>query len=114
MIDCIKGIEEEEEEQNDGSTPKKNTNTLEEVLVPMKQLVRHVVIVMDALKGFSLKPLQWALHHVISTHSTITLLGVMPWTPLACNPSHPSFTCFFVHFGRFTFEKKFLEAYDIY
>ncbi|XP_065861544.1 uncharacterized protein [Euphorbia lathyris] len=39
---------------------------------------------MDALKGFSLEPLQWALDHLITTHySTITLLGVMPWIPLA-------------------------------
>ncbi|KAF5729632.1 hypothetical protein HS088_TW21G01799 [Tripterygium wilfordii] len=49
---------------------------------------RHVVIVMDALKGFSREPLQWALDHIISSGYTITLLGVMPYVPLAlsCKP----------------------------
>ncbi|XP_058103537.1 uncharacterized protein LOC131247114 [Magnolia sinica] len=40
---------------------------------------RNVVIVMDALKGFSLEPLKWALVHVIKPGFVVTLLGVMPW-----------------------------------
>ncbi|XP_015572667.1 uncharacterized protein LOC8276850 isoform X3 [Ricinus communis] len=86
MIVCIKG----EEDENDVTPPRKvsNTgNTLAEVLVPKGSpnsidMVKHVVIVMDALKGFSRGPLQWALDHVIQTRCTITLLGVMPWIPL--------------------------------
>lgn len=45
---------------------------------------RHIVIVMDALKPFSWGPLQWTLDHAIPCNCTVTLLGVMPWIPLAC------------------------------
>ncbi|KDP37889.1 hypothetical protein JCGZ_05771 [Jatropha curcas] len=77
MIVCIKGTDEDERDEATGA----GSNTLAEVLVPMN-ICKHVVIVMDALKEFSRQPLQWALDHVIQTHCTITLLGVMPWLPL--------------------------------
>ncbi|CAK7348094.1 unnamed protein product [Dovyalis caffra] len=84
MIDCIGGGDGE----SDASPPQpqniSNTNdSLAEVLVPRgSPSSTHVVIVMDALRGFSWEPLQWALDHVIATGYTITLLGVMPWIPL--------------------------------
>ncbi|KAF2324156.1 hypothetical protein GH714_008797 [Hevea brasiliensis] len=85
MIVCIRG-----EDESDTSSPRRTSmanNTLAEVFVPQGSpssinIVKHVVIVMDALKGFSREPLQWALDHVIRTRCTITLLGVMPWLPL--------------------------------
>ena len=87
MIVCIKG----EDNESDVTPPRKisnTSNTLAEVFVPKGSpssinTVEHVVIVMDALRGFSLEPLQWALDHVIQARCTITLLGVMPWIPLA-------------------------------
>ncbi|ONK77656.1 uncharacterized protein A4U43_C02F9090 [Asparagus officinalis] len=47
---------------------------------------KHVVVVMDALREFSTKPLEWALEHVVEPGYTLTLLGVMPWLslPLLC------------------------------
>lgn len=88
MIVCIRG----EEGESDTTTRRISTanNTLAEVFVPQGSpnsvnMVKHVVIVMDALKGFSREPLQWALDHVIRTRCSLTLLGVMPWLPLPCN-----------------------------
>lgn len=43
---------------------------------------KHVVVVMDALKEFSIKPLEWALEHVVEPGNMLTLLGVMPWLSL--------------------------------
>ena len=43
---------------------------------------KHVVVVMDALKGFSTKPLEWALEHVVEPGNMLTLLGVMPYLSL--------------------------------
>ncbi|KAL3497802.1 hypothetical protein ACH5RR_040534 [Cinchona calisaya] len=43
---------------------------------------KHVVIVMDGLKEFSMDPLEWVLKNVAngaSSSCTVTLLGVMPW-----------------------------------
>ncbi|XP_031248760.1 uncharacterized protein LOC116106531 [Pistacia vera] len=40
---------------------------------------KHVVIVMDGLKDFTMEPLEWALHNIMPTGSTVTLLGLMPW-----------------------------------
>ena len=42
----------------------------------------HVVVVMDALRGFSMETLKWALAHVIKPGYLVTLLGVMPWLNL--------------------------------
>ncbi|XP_043812822.1 uncharacterized protein LOC122723722 isoform X2 [Manihot esculenta] len=77
MIVCIRG----EEGESDTTTRRISTanNTLAEVFVPQGSpnsvnMVKHVVIVMDALKGFSREPLQWALDHVIRTRCSLTLL----------------------------------------
>ncbi|KAL4193087.1 hypothetical protein AMTRI_Chr06g175190 [Amborella trichopoda] len=41
---------------------------------------------MDALKEFSIDPLNWGLHNVIEAGDSVTILGVMPWLnlPLSC------------------------------
>ncbi|KAF2315888.1 hypothetical protein GH714_040683 [Hevea brasiliensis] len=39
----------------------------------------HVVIVMDALKEFTIDPLRWALENIIAAGCVVTLLGIMPW-----------------------------------
>ncbi|KAJ0052084.1 hypothetical protein Pint_03440 [Pistacia integerrima] len=44
-----------------------------------KNIGKHVVIVMDGLKDFTMEPLEWALHNIMPTGSTVTLLGLMPW-----------------------------------
>lgn len=41
---------------------------------------KHVVIVMDALKEFSVEPIEWVLKNIsMKGCCTITLLGVSPW-----------------------------------
>lgn len=40
---------------------------------------KHVVLVMDGMRGFTTEPLEWALENLIPTGCTVTLLGVMPW-----------------------------------
>nr|XP_010943603.2 uncharacterized protein LOC105061296 [Elaeis guineensis] len=44
---------------------------------------KHVVLVMNALRRFSTKPLEWALEHVAEPGYVVTLLGVMPWLSFA-------------------------------
>ncbi|OAY29921.1 uncharacterized protein LOC122721999 [Manihot esculenta] len=39
----------------------------------------RVVIVMDALREFSIDPLRWALENIIPAGCVVTLLGIMPW-----------------------------------
>ncbi|KAJ6973186.1 hypothetical protein NC653_033502 [Populus alba x Populus x berolinensis] len=84
MIVCIGGGDGE----RDASPPQpqsiRNAGvSLADVLVPRGSASStHVVIVMDALRGFSWEPLLRALDHVTGTGYTITLLGVMPWIPL--------------------------------
>ncbi|WCJ27513.1 hypothetical protein M5689_009251 [Euphorbia peplus] len=97
MIDCITGGGSEEEDESEVRKIESTSNDIR-LRVSMDMVrhrerereIRHVVIVMDALKGFSLEPLQWTLDHLITTttthahhYSTITLLGVMPWIPFA-------------------------------
>lgn len=85
MIVCIGGGDGE----RDASPPQPQSIrnggiSLADVLVPRgSPSSTHVVIVMDALRGFSWEPFLWALDHVTGTGYTITLLGVMPWIPLA-------------------------------
>ncbi|XP_031287095.1 uncharacterized protein LOC116145794 [Pistacia vera] len=90
MVVCIKAEDVDSDATPERPTTKPaNTNaTLAEILVPRGSpgclsSDRHVVIVMDALKQFSWGPLQWTLDHVIPSNCTVTLLGVMPWIPLA-------------------------------
>ncbi|KAJ6873708.1 hypothetical protein NC651_032529 [Populus alba x Populus x berolinensis] len=84
MIVCIGGGDGE----RDASPPQPQSIrdagvSLADVLVPRGSPSSiHVVIVMDALRGFSWEPLLWALDHVTGTGYTITLLGVMTWIPL--------------------------------
>ncbi|XAR70633.1 hypothetical protein NMG60_11027547 [Bertholletia excelsa] len=41
---------------------------------------KHVVLVMDGLKEFTMEPLEWVLDNIaIDAACTVTLLGVMPW-----------------------------------
>ncbi|PSR91630.1 hypothetical protein CEY00_Acc29009 [Actinidia chinensis var. chinensis] len=41
---------------------------------------RHVVVVMDGLKEFTMEPLEWVLKNIaLDECCSITLLGVMPW-----------------------------------
>ncbi|KAJ4835359.1 hypothetical protein Tsubulata_045708 [Turnera subulata] len=86
MIVCRKGVELEDEGDKESLKNQAVSNTKQssaEVLVPQgSPSSTHVVIVMDALRGFSWEPLQWALDHISATGYTITLLGVMPWIPL--------------------------------
>lgn len=66
---------------------------------------KHVVVVMDALKEFSMEPLEWVLKNVAvglgAAPCIVTLLGVMPWlnipriyiilsSPFPCH--HPSYS----------------------
>ncbi|CAN1182385.1 hypothetical protein LINPERPRIM_LOCUS40801 [Linum perenne] len=60
------------------------SNPVAEVLIPRESpgsTGKHVVIVMDATKEFSTKPLQWALDFVVEVGWSVTLIGVMPWVP---------------------------------
>lgn len=50
-------------------------------------IVKHVVIVMDGLKDFTMEPLEWALNNILPTGSTVTLLGLMPWLNIPCKSS---------------------------
>ncbi|CAN1837643.1 hypothetical protein LINPERHAP1_LOCUS35159 [Linum perenne] len=66
------------------------SNPVAEVLIPRESpgsTGKHVVIVMDATKEFSTKPLQWALDFVVEVGWSVTLIGVMPWVPFPCK--HP-------------------------
>lgn len=41
---------------------------------------KHVLIVMDALKEFSIEPLEWTLKNVaLKSCSSVTIIGTMPW-----------------------------------
>lgn len=98
MVACIKAEDVDSDATPERPTTKSaNTNaTLAEILVPRASpgclsSDRHVVIVMDALRQFSWGPLQWTLDHVIPSNCTVTLLGVMPWIPLACR--NVNFSC---------------------
>ncbi|KAL5768073.1 hypothetical protein ACOSP7_014653 [Xanthoceras sorbifolium] len=73
---------------NKYSTTATTKNSLAEILVPRSSPCsmndgRNVVIVMDALREFSWQPLLWTLNHVLKSGCGVTLLGVMPWIPLA-------------------------------
>lgn len=46
---------------------------------------KHVVIVMDALKDFTVETLEWVLKNIVLDAScSITLLGVKPWLTFVC------------------------------
>lgn len=45
---------------------------------------KHVVIVMDGLKDFTMEPLEWALNNITAAGFTVTLLGLMPWLNIPC------------------------------
>lgn len=85
ITSCIKS------EVGEGAAADHKSNSLAEILVPRPSPrsineCRNVVIVMDALREFSLEPLLWTLANVVTPACSviITLLGVMPWIPLAC------------------------------
>ncbi|PKI57126.1 uncharacterized protein LOC116206646 [Punica granatum] len=40
---------------------------------------KHVVVVMDGMRGFTTETLKWALENLIPAGCTVTLLGVMPY-----------------------------------
>jgi hypothetical protein len=85
MIVCIGGDGERDASPPQPQSIRNAGISLADVLVPRgSPSSTHVVIVMDALRGFSWEPFLWALDHVTGTGYTITLLGVMPWIPLAC------------------------------
>ncbi|CAI0397729.1 unnamed protein product [Linum tenue] len=70
----------------EGRSLHSRSHPLAEVLIPRESpgsrgSCKHVVIVMDALKEFSMEPLQWALDCVIEAGCSVTLLGVLPWIP---------------------------------
>lgn len=91
MVVCIKAEVESVEGTPEHSTTTTNTNgyALAEVLVPKSSpsslnTDRNVVFVIDALTEFPWRPFKWTIDHVIPPGCTVTLLGVMPWIPLAC------------------------------
>lgn len=86
MIVCLTGGGKGSNETPPQFQTTSNTNdSLAQVLAPNgSPSSGRVVIVMDALRQFSWEPLRWALDHVVGTGYSITLLGVMPWIPLAC------------------------------
>lgn len=45
---------------------------------------KNVVIVMDGFKDLSFEPLEWALQHIMTPGSTVTLLALMPWLNIPC------------------------------
>ncbi|WCJ20650.1 hypothetical protein M5689_002870 [Euphorbia peplus] len=50
----------------------------------------RVVIVMDALRDYSLLPLLWALENIIrSSGCVVTLLGIMPWLNIPLSSKTP-------------------------
>ncbi|XP_002527799.4 uncharacterized protein LOC8262531 isoform X1 [Ricinus communis] len=49
----------------------------------------HVVIVMDALREFSIEPLMWALENITAAGYTVTLLGFMPWLNIPLSSKTP-------------------------
>ncbi|KAH9728187.1 hypothetical protein KPL70_008924 [Citrus sinensis] len=85
MVVCIKT----EEVDSDATPPAQTRNTsLADILVPKGSpsslnTDRNVVFVTDALEEFPWRRFQWILDHVIPPDCTVTLLGVMPWIPLA-------------------------------
>lgn len=56
----------------------------------------HVVIVMDALREFSIDPLRWALENIIPAGCVVTLLGIMPWLNIPCEYAFSIFPIFFL------------------
>lgn len=64
---------------------------------------KHVVVVMDALKEFSMEPLEWVLKNVaIGSPCIVTLLGVMPWLNIPRTYIH-SFIHFIINYTYFFF-----------
>ncbi|KAK9275780.1 hypothetical protein L1049_023049 [Liquidambar formosana] len=51
----------------------------DEILLESPVYTKHVVIVMDGLKEFTIEPLLWALENISQGSCKVTLLGVMPW-----------------------------------
>lgn len=98
MVVCIKT----EEVDSDATPPAQTRNTsLADILVPKGSpsslnTDRNVVFVTDALEEFPWRRFQWILDHVIPPDCTVTLLGVMPWIPLACKILNYMHACTFV------------------
>jgi hypothetical protein len=45
----------------------------------------QVVLVMDGLKEFTIKPLKWVLENISASGGiNVTLLGAMPWLNIPC------------------------------
>ncbi|XP_050231855.1 uncharacterized protein LOC126680719 isoform X2 [Mercurialis annua] len=49
----------------------------------------HAVIVMDALKEFSIEPILWALENIMAPGYVLTLLGIMPWLNIPLSSKTP-------------------------
>ncbi|KDP34307.1 hypothetical protein JCGZ_12655 [Jatropha curcas] len=49
----------------------------------------HVVIVMDALREFTIEPLRWALENIMAAGGVVTLLGIMPWLNIPLSSMTP-------------------------
>ncbi|KAJ8555140.1 hypothetical protein K7X08_012636 [Anisodus acutangulus] len=70
-------------------TPDQDFN-FQESLIGSSDVPKHVLIVMDALKEFSIEPLEWALKNVaLKSCCSVTILGMMPWLniPLSAKTS---------------------------
>ena len=91
-----------EEESNAAKQPKHSSTTgkrlsLAHDLIPRdspssSESPRHVVVVMDGLKEFTMEPLEWVLQNIaLEECCSITLLGVMPW--LNIPREHIIYTC---------------------
>ncbi|GMP95502.1 hypothetical protein CsSME_00044525 [Camellia sinensis var. sinensis] len=80
-------ITEEEENQvaKQARQLSKGKRTLAQDLIPgespsSSDLPKHVVVVMDALKEFTMEPLEWVLKNIaLEASCSVTLLGVTPW-----------------------------------
>ncbi|KAL7164868.1 hypothetical protein ACSBR2_040707 [Camellia fascicularis] len=80
-------ITEEEENQvaKQATQLSKGKRTLAQDLIPgespsSSDLPKHVVVVMDALKEFTMEPLEWVLKNIaLEASCSVTLLGVTPW-----------------------------------
>ncbi|MCD7468117.1 hypothetical protein HAX54_005928 [Datura stramonium] len=60
-------------------TPNQDLNFQESIL-GSSDVPKHVLIVMDALKEFSIEPIEWVLKNVaLKSCCSVTILGMMPW-----------------------------------
>ncbi|CAN4128157.1 unnamed protein product [Withania somnifera] len=68
-----------EENKLGKKTPEQDLN-IQELLIGSSDVPKHVLIVMDALKEFSIEPLEWALKRIaLKSCCRVTILGMMPW-----------------------------------